>query len=306
MNHRKKILGFLSVSVSLCLIIFLLSRINFADIKDIFYQSNKFFLLYAVLITLCIPIASAIRWKGVIRAQNINLSIWTAIRAVLMANVLNSFLPSKGGDVVKALYLKNKGISIGLGTVILERMIDLFVLGILGIIGFVVSNTIWGFWIGLILIIGVSSIISIIIIIPVYKLPVSNTLKLKFNDFSKVFSLWIKNPFAIIQTFLSSCIVWFCAGYSVVFLCIAFNTEVTIGYSLSIFPLCILAGLFPLTLSGIGTRDAAFIHFFVLVGVSIEIATMIGFGYTILAYWLLSLISFPVIAVQSIRILKSR
>ena len=306
MTIRKKILAFLSILISTFLIFFLLSKINLQDIKTIINHSDKIFLLFSILITLFIPIASAIRWKSVIKAQRINLSIFTAIRAVLMSNVLNSFLPSKGGDIVKAIYLKKNGISIGLGTVVLERMIDLFVLGILGIIGSFFSDTIWGLVIGLFLIFFVTIVLLILIIFPLNKFPINDILKSKVNNFLEVFSLWIKNPSAIVMTFLSSCVVWFCAGCSVVFLCIAFNAGVNIGYSLSIFPLCILAGLFPLSVSGIGTRDAAFVHFFMLAGVSIEVATMIGIGYTILAYWLLSLISFPIVAVNTIKILKNR
>ena len=66
----------------------------------------------------------------------------------------------------------------------------------------------------------------------------------------------------------------------------------------AIFPLCVLAGLVPVTLSGIGTRDAAFVQLMTMYGIAREGATMVALGYTVFAYWILSLISLPVIGWQ--------
>jgi hypothetical protein len=51
----------------------------------------------------------------------------------MMVNFLNSFLPSKDSDMVKAIYLrKQAALSVGFGTVIIECLVDLTVLGFLG------------------------------------------------------------------------------------------------------------------------------------------------------------------------------
>ena len=83
----------------------------------------------------------------------------------------------------------------------------------------------------------------------------------------------------------------------------SFWDELRLGFAYAVFPLAILAGLVPVTVSGIGTRDAAFVA---LLGsqMSSEQATLVGLGYTLFAYWFLSLVSFPVVAWQVVAFLR--
>ena len=75
----------------------------------------------------------------------------------------------------------------------------------------------------------------------------------------------------------------------------AFGGSLAWGRVYGLFPVALLAGLVPATVSGVGTRDAAFVALLGLEGLSIEEATFIGLGYTAFSYWLLSLISLPAV-----------
>jgi uncharacterized membrane protein YbhN (UPF0104 family) len=303
----KKLIGILSLAVSGSLVGWLLLRMDWVSAKKVWDSARLIYLLWALLITGLIPMASVMRWQGVLRAQATGLPFGVALRAVLMANVLNSIIPSKGGDLIKALYLKNHGgIATGMGTVALERLVDLFILGMLGVMGFFVSQARWGLWAGLVLMGGVSIVLVLALFLPLAHFRLPPNLKTKLEDFTRVFRTWVRQPRAIIQTVLASIFVWVCAGLSVVCLCLAFHADVSSGYTFAIFPLCILAGLLPVTLSGIGTRDVAFVKLLMAAGVTLEKATMVGFGYTVFAYWILSLISLPAVGWQMIQTLKSR
>ena len=59
----------------------------------------------------------------------------------------------------------------------------------------------------------------------------------------------------------------------------------------------------PVTVSGIGTRDAAFVAL-LSSQMSPEQATLVGIGYTLFAYWFLSLVSFPVVAWQVLAFMR--
>ena len=72
----------------------------------------------------------------------------------------------------------------------------------------------------------------------------------------------------------------------------AFDSNITFAHSLAVSPPSIFAGIVPLSLWGVGTRDGALAYF--LHGVTApEIAISAGFFYTALVYWLLGLIGTP-------------
>jgi uncharacterized protein (TIRG00374 family) len=233
----------------------------------------------------------------------VHLSYKIALRAVMMANVLNSFLPSKAGDLAKAAYLhKHGGLSKGAGTVILERLVDLGVLGILGIVGLLVSGALWGLLAGTLLLGGVIAAFMLLVLVPITSwLPEKTALVVE--EVRLVFRRWISNPHAILRTLTGSLATWSIGGVIVYALARGIGAELSLGYIYAIFPLAILAGLVPVTISGIGTRDSAFV-LLLSSQLPAEEATLIGIGYTLFAYWLLSIVSFPAVALELNRIYR--
>ena len=118
-----------------------------------------------------------------------------------------------------------------------------------------------------------------------------------------VFRAWVKMPAAVAQTLTGSILTWSLGGLTVFALAQAFGTGLGLGFAYAIFPLAILAGLVPVTVSGIGTRDAAFVAL-LSSQMSQAQATLVGIGYTLFAYWLLSLLSFPAVAWQVMAYLR--
>ena len=295
-NTKKVVIGILSTAVSICLVYWLLSRLEWSKVRQILSGANFKWLVMSVTATCCVPFFCVIRWLGVLKAKEIRLPFTVALRAVLMANVVNSFVPSKAGDVIKAAYLKSHGgISLGVGTVVLERMVDLAVLGSLSLGASILSSVTWGMAGGGILLLTVCGFMICAVKLPVSALPLPDKAKRIITELTSVFGKWVHNSEAIAQTIAGSVIVWSMAGLTVYFLVRAFSVPVSWERAFSIFPLCILAGLIPVTVSGIGTRDAAFVQFLMMYGASVEGATLVGLGYTFCAYWILSLISLPAV-----------
>ena len=307
-ENKRTLLGLLSVLVSAGLVAWLLARIDLARTAELLGDANWGWLLFAALLTCALPFTSVFRWLGVLRAQDPQgkpaLPFLVALRAVMMANVLNSFLPSKSGDVAKAVYVREHGgLAKGTGTVILERLVDLGVLGALGLFGLLVNGTLWGLVAGAGLLGGVLGIFLVVTLLPVEKLPLPDKVTQILLDLRTVFTRWLGHRAAILQTLGGSVLTWSLGGFTVFALAQAFGTGLGLGFAYAVFPLAILAGLVPVTVSGIGTRDAAFVA---LLGsqMSPEQATLVGLGYTLFAYWLLSLVSFPVVAWQVVAFLR--
>ena len=299
LKHKRLILGTLSILVSGGLLANLLRKMDWAHTAELFRNANHAWMLLAVGLSLMLPLCAVVRWTGVLKAQPLTrIPFSVALRAVLMANVLNSLLPSKAGDLAKAFYLRrHASMSVGLGTVILERMIDFLMLGSLGIAGalFGGPEAKWGLIAGLILVGHVIVGFAFILLVPLERMPLPARLKVKIGDARTVFHHWIRHPAAVLQTLAGSLLNWSFGALSVCAMSTAFGTGLGWDTVYSIFPLAILAGLVPLTMSGVGTRDQAFVALLMAASVSREKATLIGIGYTVFSYWLLSLISLPVV-----------
>ena len=293
---KRLVLGLGSVAVSAGLVVYLLSRIDMAETGALLAQADARWLILAALLTLSMPFSAVLRWRGVLRAVgSLRVPYFTSLRAVLMANVLNSFLPSKLGDGAKAAYLRKQGgLTQGVGTVLLERLVDLGVLGVLALLGSLQSNVLWGLLAGLALVGGVVTFFAFMLFAPLEKLPLPEKIAGMVQSVKEVFVQWRGDGAAIGQTLLGSLLTWAAGGFTVYCLAQAFGVSLSLTVAYSVFPPAILAGLLPLTVSGIGTRDAAFVALLSPYA-STEQATLIGLGYTLYAYWLLSIISLPVV-----------
>ena len=312
MTHHRKLIGVLSYLVSAGLLVWLLSRVDIDRILEVIGHADWAYLaLSAVLVVCASPCLAAFRWLGVLRAQqNIRIDYWVALRATMLANVLNSFLPSKGGDLAKSLFLRRQvGLSFGVGTVILERMVDLFVLGLLALLGHAFSGLRWSLLAGGVLLVCVPLALALFLLIPLniwtyFGNRWVDKLYIIAEDVRHVFRNWVASPSAVALTFFGSLGVWALSSMAVYVLISAMGIDLKFGYAISILPLAILAGLVPVSISGIGTRDAAFV---VLLDsyVPSEEATLIGIGYTFLAYWFIAIVALPFVATDILRYIRS-
>lgn len=297
---KRRIMAALSVAVSLGLIVWLLGRMDMARARELVGASSIPWLALAAALVLTMPPLASLRWLGVLKSQQgMNLPFPAALRAVMLANVLNSFLPSKAGDAAKAVFLrKTAGLSRGVGSVAVERLTDFFVLGILGIIGSLRSGALWGLVAGGMMAGGVACFYAAVLTVPFARLPLPEKIKNIAASVREVFTGWIARPACVAQTALASLAHWSAAGLIVVALTRAVGgAAMPASYAFGVFPLAVLAGLVPASVSGIGVRDAAFVQ---LLGVhlTLEQATLTGFGYTVFVYWMLALVSLPAVAWQ--------
>jgi uncharacterized membrane protein YbhN (UPF0104 family) len=304
---KRWIIGLASFIVSGVLIAWLLVRADIRQLGAVILGMEWKWLAVCAVATVCMSLCASCRWLGVLRAQeDVNVGFLFAVRAQLFANVLNSFLPSKSGEMVKAVFLRRHGgLSMGIGTVLLERAVDFCVLGLLGIFGYFVSGALWGLITGIILILGIIVGAACVLVLPLDRLPLSKRWVGAADDVTRVFHSWIKNPKAMVQTVAGSVGLWSLGGIVVFSLVAACGRGETWAYACSIYPLAILAGLVPLTVSGIGTRDSAFVAL-LSVHIPLEEATLVGIGYTVFAYWFLCLVSLPIVGWEIVAYIRSR
>jgi uncharacterized protein (TIRG00374 family) len=260
--------------VSVLIIAALWWRVDVQALWQAMQATNLQWLALAILALAPLILASAQRFRLLCRAS---ISLTVAVRLTLSAAALNLFLPSKLGDLAKSWLLVRRHAfraELALAIVVLERILDLAALLFWG-----VAALLWtGFGSGLLpwLTLGLMGILALLIFL---MLPLRATLHglpalarvmpgrirqaiLKFStSWEEVVHWFWSAPRRGVGTILYSLLLW--GGHLVQFWLLARAVgPVPVVDSMSISTLCILAGLLPFTIAGIGTRDAAVVLFF--------------------------------------------
>lgn len=204
---------------------------------------------------------------------------------------LNTFLPSKTGDLAKAVFLREQGGFVPLaGSVLFERMIDVIVLTMMLALGAIRLNR----PAILVLALGCAVVTSGVIVCLVFahRLPLPLRLQQKAEDIGRAAHIVIRRGPVLVLVILWSVLNWL--GTMAEAYCLFKSIGITLPFItiLAVFPLAIFAGMFPFTVSGMGTRDGALV--LLLSGVvTAEGALAVGLLYTMVSYWFFALLGLP-------------
>jgi len=253
-------------------------------------------------------------------AQSIEYNLKDSFTVYLAGIYAGIVTPGRLGEFLKAVYLKSdKGVSLskGMSSVLVDRLFDLYLLIILGLIG------IWKFDILgklsntslLLLIIFVLFPLIILnkqlmgkIIGLIYKSVIRGKVQLKdkmeerFEDFYNGINQLI--TFKLIYSALLTCL-----SYSVFFIqcyLIAIAMEMTIDFiTITLFmAISNLISFIPISISGLGTRDAVLIYLFSLIGLKAEVAVSYALLVFIAFFVVGGLLGFIAWLVRPLKVLK--
>ena len=122
-----------SLAVSLVFLGYVFSQVNINQVWQILQSARIEVLVIGVGMVGILPLLGGLRWWAVQSVFVKKPSLGKSIETVQMAFVLNTILPAKLGDATKALSVSSK--KDGLLGVVVERLIDLLLLGILAVVG---------------------------------------------------------------------------------------------------------------------------------------------------------------------------
>lgn len=106
-QRRKNLFSlFLRIGISGALLWYIFSKIDFEETKVVLKSAEPHYIFYAFLVFFSIHIILLWRWWIFIRALDLSVSIWTAIRYFFIGLFGNLFMPTSiGGDIIKVLGL---------------------------------------------------------------------------------------------------------------------------------------------------------------------------------------------------------
>jgi len=220
----------------------------------------------------------SLRWKFLLRAQKINITPGKSYLYILVSFFFNNFLPSGlGMDMIRSAYAGGrKNFEKALGTSIMERILGMTGMMLIGF--FAVFSGKAEFVKLSILYIGL-----ILLIVTIYYFSIS--LKIEWLK-EKLLSIKLFNlgdslrkfyrAFKIYKNKRKTIIIGI--GYSVLVqvVIILINYFIAKGLSLPIpifaliayIPIITVISLIPITINGLGLREAAYVHFFCLLNIT--------------------------------------
>ena len=267
----------LSIIISATLIALLYWQIDFEKIIQVFIQANIVWLSLGLALVIPTTLLTAFRLTFLSLHSN-KINYLDALKLILAASVMNLVLPSKMGDVAKGIFIvkdKNIAYAQAMPLVVFEKINDLLALLLWCIFGLIFLQDFGNFYVILLalslvfFVIGVLAISSKLFVNSIFDLIVfllpkkfSSTVNEFQNGWSEVCDFVNMDKVKILLLSLLSIFIWFLHLLQIWLFILALSSNVDFVVSLAITPLVIFAGLIPLTFSGIGTRDFAFIYFY--------------------------------------------
>jgi uncharacterized protein (TIRG00374 family) len=277
------------------LFLFILSRIDLTRTAEMLRTVGLQFLLAAVALYPCLILLKTWRWQFLLRQQGIAYGLIPAFAAYNSALAAGYVTPGRLGEFVRALYLmKDKGIALGhaFSSVVLDRLLDLYLLVATAAIGaalFAVPQHL----VGLSLAVLVAAALGpLVVVLPsvsrrsialfaraasrlaptTYKEELAQGLNGFQAGMEQLLTVRLLVPFACTALAYA---VFYLQCYLVA---LALDLPLSCLYSSYSVSLASLLALLPVSISGLGVRDAAFVALFRPANLTAEMAI----GYSLL------------------------
>ena len=294
MNKQNVLKTVVVLAITIAIFYFIFTKIDFHSVVEVLSHASVFYLLMALLLMITyIPIIAK-RWQTILETIGYKLQYKECFNLIMAAFPLTSITPSKSGDVIKAYYLKDKiPASKTVGSVITERMFDILTLVLFSLIGmtFCKKYELAGITFAILV-----CIIAVFLLAHAgfdFRLPIKSSWNEKIQNLTLSTKLLTKdNKRAFFFILSYSILIWFISIVQTVMFFYALGINVPLLFTIANIPIAIFIGLVPVTLGGMGTRDAAIIFLFSEYATSSELLG-IGILFSVFRYWLISLIGIP-------------
>ena len=281
----------LVISITIIIFYFIFTKIDFYSVVEILSHANIFYLLIALLLLSVLILQGVKRWQIILSAMGYTSSYRKCFTVVMGALPLTSITPSKSGDVIKAYYLKDEiPISKTIGSVLTERVFDLFTLVLFSLIGMVFCQKFGYAGIALIALLGIITIFFIPHIH--FNISKESSWTNKLHNIILSMKTLTTNKKAFSCVMLYSFSIWFLSIIQTLMFFYAIGVKIPLLFTMANIPIAIFIGLIPVTLGGMGTRDAAILFLFSGFATPEELLG-VGILFSIFRYWLPSLIGIP-------------
>lgn len=274
METLKKIKKFLPI-IGILIFLYILVKLDIRKIFEEITHAKINFLLIAVLFIFVSFITETLKWFSIARVQKTNIFFFQALKINIVSFFYGFITPSKVGGIMRAKYLKeyNNNVGKGVGNFVLDKVLDICSLVFLAILSsFIFKNIlpINFFYYSITLL--VMMILFLFIFFDIKKsrfllrffyrkfLPERWKERAKKEFYSFYEDMPKKRYFFLF--FILNILNWIVLYSVSFFIGKSVGINLHFSYFLAILPIATLVAQIPITIAGIGTREATLITLF--------------------------------------------
>ncbi len=249
--------------------------------------------LVAASSALCLlfPLLNAVRWLAVLRALGIDPGFARTLRITLAVWPVGTLTPAKAGEFLKAAAIRDLApMPSAMGSALSERVVDVGVLGALGLAGGIASHSPPAACVGGAALLAAALAVPALHFAERFTAASDRPLARKLSALAGTLPALVRSPRHLALCAGASAVNW---GLSIVqlhLLLSAFGSKPSLAAVTGALPAATFAGLLPVTIAGAGTRDAA-----LAVLLSEDPARLLAAGvvYTLTGYFGLGIVGLP-------------
>jgi len=284
--------------IGIGLFIYILSKADLNSFLLLLQETRYSFLFLLPVFTFLIFFVQTLKWQQLLKIQKLDYDFWYLFKVHIISNYYALLTPSRIGYFVKIGYLNNS-FGVASASVVIDRILDTLVLSIFASIGaFLLISQ----FPNLIFQISVFVFVFIIAVLFFYS---RKRAKFLFGFFKRIIPGKFQEPLKRVfhdfydnlprrrklwSPFLLTILTWFLIYSQSYLIAQALNLSINFWYYIFFFSIATVVSLIPITVSGLGTREAALILLLSQFNVSIESIVALSLMGLILAGYLPALI----------------
>jgi uncharacterized membrane protein YbhN (UPF0104 family) len=233
------------------------------------------------------PLVALNTWMGAIRLSWLvgtpRIPVWQSAKAIVLSSGLNLVLPSRLGELAKATYLHEHAavpVSVGLSAVVIERSLDLVVLGLIALAGIAIL----AFQASWALLLAALAVAGAMALLPLYgRILLTIAAILPWRPLRDFVTSSIQHALArfrertVLKAFALGVVMWAGSVFNVsLFFVIAGGNPLDVAGGILVFLATTVGGAIPVLPGGFGTYEAGAVMVLKGYGYSFEEALVMG------------------------------
>lgn len=274
MNWKKYI-----AIIGIFIFVYLLIKLDVIKIMKEISKANLFLLLISVFLVFMFLIIQTSKWFFIAKNQKISIPFKEAFKINLISNFYGFITPSKIGTIIRAKYLEKYGAEIGTGVCnfTLDKILDISSVLFIAIIFSFIFRGFFSISIQYLIMVFLILIFLTLVFMKkerskfllgfIYRKIIPENIKAKARlTFNSFYENMPKKRYMILF-FLLNIINWIFVYFISFLIGRSLGINLPFIYFLAILPLSTLVSLIPISIDGLGTKEATLIFLFSLFGI---------------------------------------
>lgn len=293
--------------LGLLIFAFVLSYVDIGSVLSIISSVDLALLAASFVLLFFLLFLKGVKWRHILLSQGTAISTLRSSKYFCIGFMFSTFTPGRVGDLVRAFYVRRQsGLSAAISSVIIDRLMDVAMLGVFATLASALLVWFYGLAVipleylvvGLLVFAGASffmlkeSYVSALLR-PLHSAFVPERMKARISSAFKGFYAAVRaskeNRVHLLVAALVTGLFWVGQVLFAYGIAMSIGIQIPFYYMFLIYPVLSLADLIPISVSGIGTREAILVILFSFIGLTKEQAVAFSLMIFTISYVLVAL-----------------